>query len=550
MTSMHLLRWLADHDPDHAALRRAARTAIMMPAMFALGGAVLHNVEISTFAAFGAFALLLLVDFSGPVRERVTVLERAADPLEGTGTDAADLHAAMATLDDALARAEQTATDELPGQRRVEEFISSLDPGFRAQELGFAVSLIARNVDLAAAAERRSWLDRLLGHRPEGVSGTLSAAQERATAHVERHSVWLHNSVRGAAGLGLAVLVANLSGVQHSFWVVLGALSVLRSNALNTGQNALRGLLGTVAGFVVGAVLLAVIGTSPTLLWIVLPLAILVAGVAPSAVSFAAGQAAFTVTLVILFNIIQPIGWIVGLLRVEDVALGCAVSLLVGLLFWPRGAGAALRRALAEACTDSAWYLAGAVEFGVSRCDPTAASGTLPSGEAVRAAAASRRLDDAFREDLAERGAKPLPLSQVTSLVTAVAGIRLAADAVLDLWQRDDGTAGGDRTAARRELLTSAELVRAWYDDLAGSLVDRHQPPDPLPHDTVADGRLVDAVRHDLRDDDGRASATAVRMIWTGDHLDAVRRLQSAVIGPARTAAAARSLSPLRRGSS
>ena len=141
-------------------------------------------------------------------------------------------------------------------------------------------------------------------------------------------------------------------------------------------------------------------------------------------------------------------------------------------------------------------------------------------------------------------------LSQVTSLVTAVAGIRLAADAVLDLWQRDDGTAGGDRTAARRELLTSAELVRAWYDDLAGSLVDRHQPPDPLPHDTVADGRLVDAVRHDLRDDDGRASATAVRMIWTGDHLDAVRRLQSAVIGPARTAAAARSLSPLRRGSS
>jgi hypothetical protein len=27
--------------------------------------------------------------------------------------------------------------------------------------------------------------------------------------------------------------------------------------------------------------------------------------------------------------------------------------------------------------------------------------------------------------------------------------------------------------------------------------------------------------------------ATAVRMIWTGDHLDAVRRLQRFIVGPA-----------------
>ena len=59
-----------------------------------------------------------------------------------------------------------------------------------------------------------------------------------------------------ALGLGLAVLVADLASVQHSFWVVLGALSVLRSNALNTGQNVVRGVVGTVVGFVVGAALL------------------------------------------------------------------------------------------------------------------------------------------------------------------------------------------------------------------------------------------------------------------------------------------------------
>jgi hypothetical protein len=164
----------------------------------------------------------------------------------------------------------------------------------------------------------------LLGRRPAGFAGPASTAQERAISHFDRHSVWLHNSVRGAIGLALAVFVAERSGVQHSFWVVLGTLSVLRSNALNTGQSIVRGLLGTAAGFVVGAGLLALAGTDSTVLWVLLPPAVLFAGFAPAAISFAVGQAAFTLTIVILFNIIQPAGWRVGLVRVEDVALGCA----------------------------------------------------------------------------------------------------------------------------------------------------------------------------------------------------------------------------------
>jgi len=486
-----------------------------------------------------------------------SVLERGSDLLGRPGGSPEDLHSALGELDAALARMESSATAELPVhqvppgsapvavEEQISEFITSLDPSFRAQELSFAVSLIARSIDLTAAAERRSWPDQLLGRQPEGMSGTLTAAQERAAAHVERHSVWLHNSVRGAAGLGIAVLVANLSGVQHSFWVVLGTLSVLRSNALSTGENALRGLLGTVAGFVIGALLLAPIGTNTMVLWFLLPPAILIAGVAPAAISFAAGQAGFTLTLVILFNIIQPAGWRVGLLRVEDVALGCAVSLVVGLLFWPRGAAAALRQALAEAYTDSAKYLAAAVDFGMLRCDATATSPAAPNDEAIRAAAASRRLDDTFRAYLAERGAKPVPLPEVSGLVTGVAGLRLAADAVLDLWRRENGQAAGDRAGARGELLTTTELVRGWYDDLATSLVGPSQVRDPLPHDKLADGRLVDALRQDLRGDDGRASGTAVRMIWTGDHLDAARRLQATLVGPARAVAEQRALGPL-----
>ncbi len=399
------------------------------------------------------------------------------------------------------------------------------------------MSLIGSNVELLEAAERRTTWQRVLGQQPAGVSGTVSAAEERAAAHVDPHSVWLHNSIRGAVGLGLAVLIANLSGVQHAFWVVLGTLSVLRSNALNTGQNALRGLVGTVAGFVIGAGLIELVGTNQTLLWFLLPVAILVAGIAPAAISFAAGQASFTLTLVILYNIIAPAGWRVGLLRVEDIAIGCGVSLLVGVLFWPRGASAALRTALAQAYTDSAVYLYHAVGFGMLRCDASGPSAPAPHDDAIKAAAAGRRLDDAFRSYLAERGEKRMALADVTRLVTGVAGLRLAGDAVLDLWEREQGTSVGDRSAARRELMTTSALIRTWYEDLAASVVTGRQLHEPLPHDPVADSRLIDAVRHDLGDEDGHASATAVRMIWTADHLDAARRLQSAIAAPAREAA-------------
>jgi hypothetical protein len=55
------------------------------------------------------------------------------------------------------------------------------------------------------------------------------------------------------------------------------------------------------------------------------------------------------------------------------------------------------------------------------------------------------------------------------------------------------------------------------------------------PHD-----RLLRAVRRDLGGEDGRASNTAVRMIWTSDHLDAARRLQASLVQPALVAGRSR----------
>jgi uncharacterized membrane protein YccC len=488
------------------------------------------------------------------------LLEHGAAVLESMTGDAAELRADLRRLHDAREAMERAVTSALPvrtvpdgadgdGEAAATRFVSSLEPSFRAQEMSFATSAIAMNIELAVAARRRTWWQHILGRRPQGVASPLSSAQERAAAHVEWHSVWLHNSLRGAIALCLAVLVTELTGVQHSFWVVFGTLAVLRSSALNTGQNALRGLVGTVAGFVIGGGLVVALGANTTAFWILLPLAILFAGLAPATISFAAGQAGFTITLVILYNIIGPAGWRIGLVRVEDVAIGCTVSLLVGLLFWPRGAASVLGQAMAEALTEGSQYLLGSIDYAVTRCDALVPSAPAPRDQGRRAAAAARRLDDAFRGFLAERGTKRVSLADVTTLITAVAVLRLTADAVLDLWGGDGGAPSGDRAAARAELLDAGTPLVDWYGRTGRALAGTGTVPDPVAHDAVADGRLIEAVRHDLGGHDSRTTATAVRMIWTADHLDAARRLQAAVLGPARAVAAARRpAGPLRAG--
>jgi len=344
--------------------------------------------------------------------------------------------------------------------------------------------------------------------------------------------------LRGAIALSLAVLVADLTGVQHAFWVVFGTLAVLRSSALNTGQNAWRALLGTVVGFIVGGGLVVLLGTNTTAYWLLLPVAVLFAGLAPAAISFVAGQAGFTMTLLILYNIFAPTGWKVGLVRIEDVAIGGAVSLAVGALFWPRGAASALGQVLAGAVFESARYLRRAIEYGVTRCDAQVPMSTRPDDERRRSAAAARRVDDAFREFLAERGTKHVPMADVTAVLTGIAVIRQTADAILDLWGRDGSATTGDRTAARNEILASGTQLVDWFERAAQAIAGSGTVADQIDHDDVADRRLIDAVRRDLNGEDGRGTATAVKMIWTADHIDAIRYLEAGILIPARAVAA------------
>src|SRR5882724_3864963 len=78
LAHVHPVRWLGQRDRGLAALRRATRAAIIMPAMFALGDKVIGNPQLATFAAFGSFAMLLLVDFGGPMAGRLQALAALA----------------------------------------------------------------------------------------------------------------------------------------------------------------------------------------------------------------------------------------------------------------------------------------------------------------------------------------------------------------------------------------------------------------------------------------------------------------------------------------
>ena len=418
--------------------------------------------------------------------------------------------------------------------------LAFIDPTFRARALGLATE------EIGALALEAAGFDP---PAPPGSAATVSrkgyaviarAVWQRAVTHLTFRSVWLRNSLRGAVGLALAVAVARITGVSHGFWVALGAMSVLRSNALGTGATAVRALAGTVVGFVVGTAIMLGVGGHTVALWFILPLAVLFAGAAASVISFVAGQAGFTIMVVVLFNILVPAGWSVGLVRVEDVALGCVVSVAVGLLLWPRGATAAFSRALCDA------YRAGSHAL-VAAVDRLVSPGLAANQAGDRATAAYHRLDDAYRQFLAERGAKVISLRTATHLFTGAARLRLAAYSLatlpalsLDAAEPADGVtgAGAAVASAAAELRRAYHRTDAWYDGFGAVLRGER---DPMP--AVADGGgqvrpdLVHAFRLVSEAGDEAGVRTVLRMLWADEYLEDEQALQRDLADAARNLA-------------
>ncbi len=429
----------------------------------------------------------------------------------------------VAEADDPGADTVDVATDPATALARV-------DPTYPVRMLAFALELLADGV-LEALDASPAGVGRI------GRAGaTVRSFVRVAVGHLTPRSVWFRNSVRGAVGLSVAVLVVEVTTVQHGFWVVLGTLSVLRSNALGTGSTAVRAVLGTAIGFLVGYVVLLVIGHHPAHLWILLPVAVLVAGIAPTVSSFTAGQAGFTVLVVLVFNIIDPVGSQVGLVRIEDVLIGALVSVVVGLLFWPRGAAAQLAAALGDAYAAASAWLSVAVDQ-VARSQTGADGRWGPERE--EALASARRLDDAYRQYLGERGEKSVPLPVITRLLTGTVRIRLTALTLEGL--PDLAVAGGppplpEVVTARATVTAECAAVESWFDRFAASLGVRGSP---VPATPPVDDRLApelvaawDAVRRAGRRDGVLA---VLRLLWVEQRMVDLRRLLADLAATATT---------------
>lgn len=422
--------------------------------------------------------------------------------------------------------------DDLERATSEPSFVSPVESSTerRAAQLAFHVHIVALTARAVAADAlvvagragpdsrarvRERWLGA--GSATRRARRRVAATAAIVSSNASVRSAWTISSLRSAVALSGAVLVADLTSVQHGFWVVLGALSVLRTNAAATGATALRALLGTVLGFVVGGAILVAIGADRPVLWALLPLAVFLAAYAPGTLPFAAGQAAFTITIAILFNLLAPVGWKIGVVRIEDVALGVGVSVVAGVLFWPRGLASVVGDDLADSFRSGSLFLRQSVAW--------AAGSRAESPDAgAPAASAATRLEEALRGFLAERGSKGVEPGDLWRLVGGSMRLRLTALSITTL-PRD----GPFPSAARSAVEHRAGTIAGWFEQLA-ELVGR--PGGPVP---AAFGAPVFAAA-----DTVLASAGSEYAVWMCENLDHLADHLGDLVEPARSVARAR----------
>lgn len=287
---------------------------------------------------------------------------------------------------------------------------------FPLRRLSLATVVIAHDAEVVAD-------DRVRG-RADG-EAELAAGRTVLRAHCNVRSVRFRNAARAGLGLALAVLVAKQTSVEHAFWVVLAALSVLRSNALGTGATALQALAGALVGLGVAAALMETVGGDDTWLWVLLPIVTFLAAYTPGAINFVVGQAAFTVFVVVLFNILVPEGWRTGLVRVQDIVIGAGIGVAVGALLWPRGARGVARRSFADLLRAAAARLAVSLAVALRGEDADLAS-------AAHAVADARRRAVAALEDLAvEHGGGHVDRHGWSQILVDALLLELAAEGVV-----------------------------------------------------------------------------------------------------------------------
>ena len=190
--------------------------------------------------------------------------------------------------------------------------------------------------------------------------------------------------VRLMACMGVAGLVSEVLPLQRSYWVPLTVAIVLKPDYGSVFARAVQRGIGTIVGAVAGAVLLVLFHGA----WLLVPFGVL-AALLPYGRSRNYGLLATFLTplVVVLVDLLKPVGWRLAGDRLVDTLIGCAIVLVVGFAPWPMSWYAHLPGKFGQAALDVCEYMNEALAL------PPPASGAAVSSAAAR----SRRLRSTYR---------------------------------------------------------------------------------------------------------------------------------------------------------
>jgi len=280
-------------------------------------------------------------------------------------------------------------------------------------------------------------------------------------------SVWFRNSIRAAVAYALSVAVILLTGLDHGFWIALGVMVALQSDASNSRSSVRRVLTGTVVGLVIGNVIVWWAHGDATYLWLLLALTVALATFAPGASTPVAGQAAFTMFLMVLFALLLPGDEkMTAASRLADVLAAMGVTLVVSMLLWPQGAAALVSRSLAEATVATGNYLVTAFRLlrdgnqGVVAVELTSAD--------RRARVAYHRAAENFDLATSQRVPNGIPADVWSSAAAAVVEALLEIDKVTFVARELDLPQTFPRTTRKLES-EPGRVASAWIESICGS---------------------------------------------------------------------------------
>jgi uncharacterized membrane protein YccC len=462
----------------------------------------------------------------------VAALRASADVL--TGGSPPNLRAVDEARSAHRAALDRWAAQELKAGRPADQVLDGLDVDHSLRVIAYLTLALGSNAIITAGGRPEEQINvPVSAPTNEGIGDALLRVIATIRSHLDPTSTVLQGSVRVAVGLTIAVLVANLLGLQHGFWIVLGALQVLRSNALGTGRTTVQAISGNLVGVVIGALFAIVAGNNPVVLWSVLPFAIFLAAYASGAIGFAAGQAAFSLLLIILFNLIVPTGWQIGVVRIEDLLVGVAISLVVGVLLWPSGVRRALARSMARFYRAITAYLDLSFDH-ILGFEPLGPVDPV-RGIAIRA---GERAGEAFDDFIHEKAGSPLSPDQAGSLLSAGNHAILAADLVH--WLATTGYRASTCTDGAHVVEDQVLILLAGLTQLADrlALVQTAETNERVSIDRLR-AAAVDCLRR-WRIDEG-AGRGAMAVVMAGEWAQNLARLEDDHKEPvARAAEAAR----------